>query len=208
MNTFGFVSMQCVLRSFVLVILITVNADAQKLYKISLQDLKIDKKNILFTVSEILDARADKNSVGIVQLGFNNKPVFATFETPGLNEIEKLVKNSGLYNQRNGLSLRVTTLKISELTGVSKETARAQLSIDFFIRYEGLYYYLSSIFIAPEPKAMDVTAQQAENIVDAIQSAFVLFSKQTKEAEPFFYHGGIIRPVTCIQRAIQDAHYE
>ena len=184
MKNYGFVSMQCILRSLLTIILVTSNADAQKLYKISLEDLKLDPQNIRFTVSEVLDARRDKNSVGIVQLGFNNKPVFATFETPGLTEVEQLIKNSGMYDRERGLSIRVTTLKISELTGLSRETAKAQLSIDFFIRYEGLYYYISTIFAAPEPNGMDVTDQQASNIVDAIQHAFVLFSKQNKEAQP------------------------
>ena len=157
------------------------NALAQKFYQISLDDFAIETNEINFTVSEIIDARKDKNSLGVIQTGLNNKRNFAVFEKPGLGEIENLLKTSGLYKEHNGLSLRITALKISENALTWKETAKAELNIDFFIRHDDLYYYVSSVFASVEPKGLDVTGMQAENIVDVIGTAFTIFSKQKNE---------------------------
>ena len=160
------------------------DARAQKFYQISLQDFEIENNEINFTVSEIIDARKDKNSLGVIQTGLNNKRNFAVFEKPGLVEIEELLKTSGLFSEHNGLCLRINSLKISENSLSWKETAKAELNIDFFIRHDGLYYYVSSVFASVEPKGLDVTHMQAENIVDAIGTAFIIFSKQKHEVNP------------------------
>ena len=173
-------------KAVIIIFLVASSRDAQsqKMYQISLSDFKIDTNEINFTVSEIIDARMDKNSIGIIQTGLNNKRNFAVFEKPGLIEIEELLKNSGLYSQHNGLVLRVTSLKISENALTWKETAKAELNIDFFIRHNGLYYYVNSVFASAEPKGFDVTGMQAENIVDVIGRALIIFSKQKNEVNP------------------------
>ena len=157
------------------------DALAQKFYQISLDDFEIDTNEINFTVSEIIDARKDKNSLGVIQTGLNNKRNFAVFEKPGLGEIEALLKTSGLYSENNGLALRITSLKISENSLSWKETAKAELNIDFFIRHADFYYYVNSVFASVEPKGLDVTGMQAENIVDVIGTAFTIFSKRKNE---------------------------
>jgi len=160
------------------------DALAQKFYQISLDDFVIETNEINFTISEIIDARKDKNSLGVIQTGLNNKRNFAVFEKPGLGEIENLLKTSGLYKEHNGLSLRITALKISENAMSWKETAKAELNIDFFIRHDDLYYYVSSVFASVEPKGLDVTGMQAENIVDVLGTAFTIFSRQKNEVNP------------------------
>lgn len=160
------------------ILLIAVRADAQKLFKISLQEFKIDNKEINFTVSELLDARKDKKIVGVIHSGLNNKPNLAQFDTPGLTEIEQLLKKSGMYPSTRGLVLRITTMKISENETFWKETAKAEISIDFFIKYENNYYYINSVFASVEPKGIDVTEKHAANIVDVIEKAFLIYNKQ------------------------------
>lgn len=159
-------------------------AQGQKLYQISLAEFKIDTQHIGFTISEILDARKDKHTVGVIQKGLNNKPDLAVFEKPGLSEVEQLVKNSGLYSEPNGLALRITVLKISEHTGNWKETAKAELSIDFFLRFEHQYYYINSVFTSAEPKGMDVTNKHAANIATVVERAFLLYSSKGNEPDP------------------------
>jgi hypothetical protein len=159
------------------------HAHSQKLYQISLDEFKIEAPDIRHSVSEIIDARKDKFTLGIISTGLNNKRNFAVFEKPGLTEIEQLLKNSGLYSQDNGLSLRITSLKISENALSWKETAKAELSLDFFIRHNELYYYVSSVFVSAEPKGIDVTGKQAENIVDVVAQALIVFSKQKNEVK-------------------------
>ncbi|WP_276372153.1 hypothetical protein [Chryseolinea sp. H1M3-3] len=167
----------------IMLFLATLNARAQKLYKISLDEFKLDIQGINLTVAEIIDARKDKNSIGLIQTGLNNKPVFATFEKPGLKEIESLLENAGLYPQPSGLSLRITALKISENTTLVKETAKAELSIDFFLRYENLYYHITSIFTSAEPKGLDVTSKQAANIVTILEKALTTFSQKKNDVK-------------------------
>lgn len=161
-----------------------VSADAQKLHKISLEKFKIDNEEINFTVSEVLDARKEKNSLGVVQSGLTNKPNFAVFEKPGLGEIEKLLENSGLHSETNGLSLRINTIKISEVSTIWKETAKAELSIDFFVTYENRYYYITSVFVSAEPKGIETTKEHPENIVTVIEKAFISYSNKKNEADP------------------------
>jgi hypothetical protein len=177
------------------------DAQAQRMYQISLSDFKIDTNDINFTVSEIIDGRKDKNSLGIIQTGLNNKRNFAVFEKPGLSEIEDLLKNSGLYSQRSGLSLRITSLKISENALSWKETAKAELNIDFFILHEDRYYYVTSVFASAEPKGLDVTGKQDENIVDVIADALIIFSRQKNEVSPdrTFTKEELLDPSVCLR---------
>ena len=147
-------------HAVVLLVAFVYDARAQKLYPISLCDFSIDAKEINFTVSEIFDARKDKNCIGIIHAGVNNRLQFAVFEKPGLSEIKDLLENSGLYSQQNGLALRITSLKISESDLSWVKTAKAELNIDFFIRYDGLYYYISSVFASVEPKCSDIAGKQ------------------------------------------------
>jgi hypothetical protein len=183
-NAFTIISARRLVKVAVIAAMITlyaISANAQKLHKISLEKFKIDNKEINFTVSEVLDARRDKKIVGVIQSGLNNKPNLAQFETPGLTEIEELLKNSSLYSASNGLALRITTLKISENATIWKETGKAELSIDFFIRHENKYYYINSIFTSAEPKGIDVTEKHAANIVDVLEKSFITYSKQKNE---------------------------
>jgi hypothetical protein len=159
------------------------SAQAQKLYKISLKDFKIESKDIDFTVSEIIDARNDKNTIGIIQSGLNNRYVLAAFESPGLSEVDQLLKNSGLYSL-SGISLRINVLKISENTSLIKETGKAELNIDFFVRHADRYYYISSVFTSAEPGGVDVTGMQAANVVSLVEKALTIFSQQKREPDP------------------------
>lgn len=167
-----------------ILILSCITAEAQKLYQISLDELKINNRDISLTVSEILDARKDKHTLGVIQKGLKNKPDLAVFEKPGLREIEQFLKSSGIYSEANGLALRITALRISEHTGNWKETAKAELSIDFFLRFENQYYYINSVFTSAEPTGMDVTKKHAANIATVIEKAFVLYSGKKNEVKP------------------------
>lgn len=168
----------------ILFLVIAFNANAQKLYTMSLDEFMLNTDNINLSVSEIFDARKDNKSLGVVQTGLNNSPRFVVFEKPGLTEIEDLLKNSGLYSADRGLALRFTVLKISEYTTMFTETAKAEVSIDFFVRYENLYYYITSVFTSAEPDGIGVTYKQAENLVFTVEDALILFSKQKHEPKP------------------------
>jgi hypothetical protein len=159
-------------------------AYAQKLYVMSLDDYLLNADAITFSVAEIIDARKDNKSLGVVQTGLNNRPRFVVFEKPGMTEIEDLLKNSGLYSAERGLAIRFTVLKISEYTTLFAETGKAEVSIDFFVPYENHYYYITSVFTSAEPDGIGVTYKQTENFVTTLEDALIIFSNQKHEAKP------------------------
>jgi hypothetical protein len=168
----------------ILFLIASLNAQAQKLYPISLDEFILNADEINLSVSEIFDARKDNKSLGVVQTGLNNRPRFAVFEKPGMTEIEDLLKTSGLFSPDRGLAIRFTVLKISEYTTIFTETGKAEVSIDFFIRYDSLYYYITSVFSSAEPVGIGVTYKQAENLVTTFEDALIIFSKQKHEPKP------------------------
>ncbi len=167
----------CYLSSSFLFV-IGISGYAQDLFTISLKKFTIDPAGITLRVSEIIDARKDKNVVGIIQLGLKNRKDLAVFEKPGLQEVEELLDRSRLISKEKGLVIRVSKLAISEITGAWKEIARAEVSLDFFIRHEDNYYYISSAYATVDPNGMDVTREHAANIVKVIERAFIQFSSR------------------------------
>lgn len=169
---------QYIIASF----LITFQATGQNLFTVSLDKYYLSKDSISVRVSEVIDGRKDKKVIGLVQLGLNNRQEFAIFEKPLLQEIHDLLNRSHLLAISNeAVIVRVSRLYISELTLALSETAKAELSLDVFIKDEGdAYFYISSIYVSEESKGIDVTAKHAENIVKAIQKALILFASREK----------------------------
>lgn len=152
----------------------------QELYTISLKKKPLNTQTINFKVSEIIDARKDKNILGVIQRGLKNKKDIAVFETPGLQEISDLLKRSGVLSENSDTSIviRINTLYITELSQSLNETAKAELSIDFFARLsDGNYQYILSDYSTHEPRSFDVTNLHADNIVKVIELALSRFSK-------------------------------
>jgi len=146
-------------------------ANGQSLFTISLERFSINKDSIPFKIAEVVDGRRDKKVIGIIQLGLNNRKEIAVFEKPGLQEIENLFQRSGLISRETGFVLRVSKLFISEITQTWKETAKAELAVDFFIPYQGRYYHLTSIYTTVEPNGLDVTQTHGANIVSVVEKS-------------------------------------
>jgi hypothetical protein len=163
---------------------VSLSAGAQKLYTMSLDEFTLTSEEVNISVSEIFDARKDNKSLGVVQTGLNNRPRFVVFDKPGMSEIEELLKRSGLFSADRGLVIRFTVLKISEYTTIFTESGKAEISIDFFIRYQDMYYYITSVFTSAEPDGIGVTYKQAENLVNTFEDALVVFSRQKHQPNP------------------------
>jgi len=151
-------------------------ANGQNLFTISLEKFLINKDSVPFKIAEVVDGRRDKKVIGIIQLGLNNRKDIAVFEKPGLQEIENLFHRSGLISQETGFVLRVSTLFISEITQTRRETAKAELVVNFFIPYQGRYYYLTSIYTTVEPNGIDVTRTHGANIVSVVEKSLTQLS--------------------------------
>src|SRR5687767_999651 len=88
----------------------------QGIFKVSLGKTKIKKDSINFAVGELIDARHDQKVIGVIQRRVTNRKALAMPEKPGLAEIEDLLKRSGVFDQENGLTIRVSRFHISEIT--------------------------------------------------------------------------------------------
>jgi len=94
--------------------------------KISLGKFSIKSKIISVKITEIVDARKDKNTLGIVQVGSHNQKDAASFYLPGLQEVEELLSRSDLVSS-GGFLMRFRNLAISEFTDAGKENFKAEL---------------------------------------------------------------------------------
>lgn len=162
---------------------LSITTYGQDLFTISLEKFSIKRDSIPFKVSEVIDGRKDKKIIGIIQLGLSNRKDFAVFEKPGLQEIEDLMGRSGLISKENGLVMRVSKLYISEITQTWKETAKAELSVDFFILQQNDYYYLTSIYTTAEPNGVDVTREHASNIVTVLKKSLTQFTSRMSKID-------------------------
>jgi hypothetical protein len=152
----------------------------QELYTISLKKKSLNTQLLNFKISEIIDARKDKNIVGVIQRGLKNKKDLAVFESPGLQEISELLQRSGVVSENSDSSIviRVNTLYITELSRSLNESAKAELGIDFFTKLsDGTYQYISTDYSTFETRMFDVTSLHTDNIVKVIELSFSKFSK-------------------------------
>ena len=163
---------------YAVVIAFSSRANGQDLHTLSLDQFSIKTENIAFKISEVIDARADNNVIGIIQRGVKNRKDLAVFESAGLQELEELLKRSDLISKEKGVVMRVSRLYVSEITAMWKETAKAELSVDFFIPYNDDYYYITTIYSTVEPRGTDVTQFHPENIAIVVENALVQFSKR------------------------------
>ena len=158
----------------------------QDTLNISLGKFSIKSKIISVKISEIVDARKDKNTIGIVQLGSQNQNDSASFYLLGLKEVEELLTRSGLVSSEGGFLMRIRNLAISEFTDAGKENFKAELYVEFFRQVSNYYYPYQKISASDQSNA--ATRSHAENIVGVIKGALDFFSSMggyTHYEQPF-----------------------
>jgi hypothetical protein len=166
---------------FAILIAASFTSYSQDLFTVSLSQDSIKTDSIFFKISEIIDARKDNKVIGVVQRGIKNRKHLAGLEKPGVQELQELLERSDLISKEKGIALRITRLSISELTGMWKETSKAELSVDLFIQYKENYYYITSIYATVESRGTDVTRLHSSNISTVMQRALMQFSARPNE---------------------------
>jgi hypothetical protein len=168
------------MRTFlVLLILLSFESNCQNLFTVSLDKFTIGVSTL--RISEVVDARRDQRVLGIIQRGIAKRKDLAVFAKPGLLEIEELLRRSDILSEKGGLVMRVSKLAIFEVTSIWRETAKAEISLDFFINSNDNFYYITSVYSSVEPKAMDVTRLHPSNIASVLQSALASFPAHKNE---------------------------
>jgi len=131
-----------------------------------------------FSIDSIVDVRKEKNCIGYVYKGINNKLRPAFLGKPlgkYLNEMfdKKLVRDENSEH----IILRINRLFIYECRGSNTEFAYVDLNMSFLIEKEGKYFekYQASAFISNigiKRDFIEVTAFHDLNIVKAINECF------------------------------------
>ena len=142
--------------------------------KISLDKFSIKSKIISVKISEVVDARKDKNTIGIVQITSQNQKDSASFYLLGLKEVEELLTRSDLVSSEGGFLIRIRNLAVSEFTDAGKENLKAELYVEFFRQVSNYYYPYQKISTSNQSNS--ATRSHAENIVEALKGALNFFS--------------------------------
>src|SRR5688572_6284157 len=108
------------LKYVILFLLLSCQSYAQHVFKIPLSEHYIPVK-FSFKISEVIDGRRDRNVIGLVQRGVNNRKVLAAFRKHGCIEIDELLMRSGIKGD-SGLVMRINRIHVSEITRFAKET--------------------------------------------------------------------------------------
>jgi hypothetical protein len=132
---------------------------------ISLSSRKGAIKHPTFYISEIIDARSNKDIIGIVQTGLNNKQQVAKFKN-GFQEELKSVVAELLYPQSNRtpLIVRVLKLNVFERTLLNSETAIAEVIVEFYVKTDAGITLVKSAASTVTSGGLDVTNSHDRNI--------------------------------------------
>lgn len=132
---------------------------------ISLSSKKAALKNPKFYISEIIDSRSNKEIVGIVQRGMNNKQEIAQFKNGFQDELKNCLAE--FLQPRTDLSpliVRVLKLNVFERTLLTSETAIAELVVEFYKNTDRGIILVKSAGSTVTSTGMDVTRSHSKNI--------------------------------------------
>ena len=132
---------------------------------ISLSAREVAIRHPTFYISEIVDARSNKDIVGIVQRGLNNKQVIAQFKN-GFQEELKNVVAEFLQPQANLTPLieHVLKLNVFERTLLTSETAIAEVIVEFYTKTNAGIALVKSSASTVTSGGLDVTRSHGRNI--------------------------------------------
>ena len=165
---------QLLLISFL--IIFSPNAFSQKRVHIVTLSPKgpLEKKE--FFITQVIDNRQNRTSIGIVQKGMANRPVPAIFDI-GL-EFQLMKAFSVLLPvSKTPLIARINKLYISEKTAAFSELGRCEMEIEFLKNIDGELYTLGEFYSKVDGKGMDVTKKHDERIIEAMVSCINQYSK-------------------------------
>lgn len=141
--------------------------------EISLAQQTLPAAGTSFHLDKLVDARADRSSIGGVYRGLENRFVPARFARPLEAELVPLLQQAlPTGAATRPLVVRVHTLAVQESIGAMSETASAELVVDF-LEPAGpdAYRLLLSAAELVESKGLDVTGKHANNIRQAVQQS-------------------------------------
>ncbi|MDJ1498003.1 hypothetical protein QNI19_33990 [Cytophagaceae bacterium DM2B3-1] len=148
-------------------------------------------QNKTFYIARVVDARSDKETIGIVQRGVFNRNAPASF----VGSLEPQLQDffdRGLAAKQGytPVIVKVNQLVIAEKRTPTMETATAFAELDFIVSRNDSLFLLFQISSSVKRDGMDVTGFHDENIAEALSKCMIKFAKSPwKEA---LYKGPIV----------------
>ncbi|TGE25478.1 hypothetical protein E5K00_09890 [Hymenobacter aquaticus] len=148
------------------------------IYQVSLREQKLVVDKAAFHITEVLDLRVQRQTIGWVQRGMNNIRIPANLQG-GLQD------GLGGWLQmqlppRPGsrpVLLRVHELRIGEVTKATSEKATASVDVDFVVQQpDGSYQVLQRYIEEEESKGLETTGHHDDNIAACLQRICVQFN--------------------------------
>ncbi len=151
-------------------------ANAQKDLKVTLEP--DSPLNTDFFIDEIIDARVNKENIGVAQRGAFNKQVPAHFSEDFVTHLKGYF-DALLPKEENKtpLILKVHQLYISERTAAMSELGTCEVQLEFLKDENGKQFSLGTFSSQVEKGGMDATAGHPKRIKQAIQNCLEEFAK-------------------------------
>lgn len=168
-----------------LTLFITLQTQAQKDFTVTLKPEPLALPNRLFYIDSVVDARPVKASIGMAQVGMNNRQVDASFDKPfdvALLTYFKQVTPKQTNQQR--IVAVVNELRIGERTYKMKERGTADVEITFCRLDSGKLRALGSYSDMQESGGMDVTAAHPKRLVTALNNCITKFHASDWPSNP------------------------
>lgn len=165
-------------------LLTTTILQAQDRYEIDLSQSPLLAPLSPVPIGQVLDARADRTSVGWVQIRLDNVRMPADLKG-GLTAALRQVLPVPATPPAGAYTLRVLRLDVDELTRTTSETASAELVVDILRpRADGQYDLLWRGAEMAESTGLDVTSQHASNLRQLLAGLLTQFAAVGPDALP------------------------
>ncbi|MDT0675199.1 hypothetical protein [Autumnicola musiva] len=159
----------------ILLMLTFTTSQAQKDHLITLEAK--DSLQTNFYIKKVIDARSQKENIGVAQKGAFNKKVPANFSEDFVPHLQNYFNNLLPANEEKiPLILKVDKLYISERTSAMSEQGVCEVQLEFLKDVDGQEYSLGIFSSSLEGKGMDVTGKHDERIKDALKNCITEFS--------------------------------
>lgn len=135
-----------------------------------------------FTIDSIIDARDDKNCIGYVCKGINNKPT-AAYLNHGLKYNIESYLSDYFKSRANSehLIIRFNRLLVYELIYSNSQIATVEINLSFIVKNGNKFLEKFQAGVAIQSKSInDVTNFQDENITKAIDACILQYIERDK----------------------------
>jgi hypothetical protein len=133
-----------------------------------------------YYVEKVIDASVEKNCIGYVRVGANNKITPAYFKQGTEQELTAFItRNLGKNLTKKPLIVRVNKIFIHETTYMNKEVGVASISLTFFERDGNRYKELITTCQLMQHNSLEASQAQDLNIANCLTKCFQLLRDRT-----------------------------